>query len=207
VLLGPEGGLPGLAALAEGARVGTGSPRRAALIAADRPDLKIVAIRGNVDSRVRRVRGGELEAVVLAAAGLRRLGMRDEAARPLAPGTFIPAPGQGCLAIEAREDDTATQGLLGALTHRPSRIALRGERAFLAKLGGSCTLPAGAILTVEETRLEMVGFLAAEDGRGMVRERLAGPSDDPEGLGAGLAWRLLEQAGPEVVRLVESNRK
>ena len=207
VLLGPEGALPGLAALAEGARVGTGSPRRAALIAADRPDLKIVAIRGNVDSRVRRVRGGELEAVVLAAAGLRRLGMRDEAARPLAPGTFIPAPGQGCLAIEAREDDTATQGLLGALTHRPSRIALRGERAFLAKLGGSCTLPAGAILTVEETRLEMVGFLAAEDGRGMVRERLAGPSDDPEGLGAGLAWRLLEQAGPEVVRLVESNRK
>jgi hydroxymethylbilane synthase len=212
VLLGPDGAIGSVGHLPIDARVGTGSPRRGALLNSLRPDLKVVPIRGNVDSRVRRVKGGELDAVVLAAAGLRRLGLIAEAAAPLDPGTFIPAPGQGCLAVEAREDDTRVLGLLSALTHRPSRIALRGERAFLAKLGGSCTLPAGGFLTVAEiggqaTRLEMSAFLAAEDGSGMVTEHLAGPADDPEGLGSGLADRLLGRAGPEVRALVEASRK
>jgi hydroxymethylbilane synthase len=214
--------LTGLDDLAPGARVGTGSPRRVALLHFLRPDLELVPLRGNVDSRVRRVHGGELDAVVLAAAGLRRLGLVavgaastsadaasvGAAAVPLDPETFTPAPGQGTLAVEARADDTRTLGLLGALTHRPSRVALRAERAFLQRLGGSCTLPAGALLRPLDTGpLELQGFLSALDGKGLVRERLRGPADDPEGLGRVLADRLLDACGPEVRALVESSRR
>src|SRR5919198_153411 len=145
--------------------------------------------------------------LVLAAAGLQRLGLRDELVAPLDPESFTPAPAQGCLAVEAREDDTRVLGLTAAITHRPSRVALRGERAFLARLGGSCTLPAGALLSRGSARLEMHGFLAAANGKGLVRERLAGPLDDPEGLGEGLAARLLDACGPEVRALIESSRR
>ena len=200
--------LTGLDDLAPGARVGTGSPRRVALLHWLRPDLELVPIRGNVDSRVRRVHAGELEAVVLAAAGLRRLGLGGEAAVPLDPETFTPAPGQGTLAVEAREDDTGTLGLLSALTHRPSRVALRAERSFLRRLGGSCTLPAGALLrSTDAGHLEIQGFLSALDGKGLVRERLRGPADDPEGLGRTLADRLLDACGPEVRAQVEDSRR
>jgi hydroxymethylbilane synthase len=225
--------LGGLDDLAPGARVGTGSPRRVALLHWLRADLELVPIRGNVDSRVRRVHAGELDAVVLAAAGLRRLGLaaafppatelpvgpastsggepsvgRGDAAVPLDPETFTPAPGQGTLAVEAREDDTHALGLLSALTHRPSRVALRAERSFLQRLGGSCTLPAGALLRPSDAGpLEIQGFLSALDGKGLVRERLRGPADDPEGLGRTLADRLLDACGPEVRALVEDSRR
>jgi hydroxymethylbilane synthase len=229
-------GRSGLDDLRPGARVGTGSPRRVALLHWLRPDLELVPIRGNVDSRVRRVHGGELDAVVLAAAGLRRLGLAVEAAVPLDPEAFTPAPGQGTLAVEAREDDTHALGLLSALTHRPSRVALRAERSFLQRLGGSCTLPAGALAGgpaggVQGTPrgspgqlgpmraprwigpptnagpLEIQGFLSALDGKGLVRERLRGPADNPEGLGRALADRLLDACGPEVRALVEDSRR
>jgi hydroxymethylbilane synthase len=213
--------LAGLDDLGPGARVGTGSPRRVALLHWLRPDLELVPLRGNVDSRVRRVHGGELDAAVLAAAGLRRLGLAADAAVPLDPEVFTPAPGQGTLAVEAREDDTRALGLLSALTHRPSRVALRAERSFLQRLGGSCTLPAGALAggpggsspaprsfgdPSEAGPLEIQGFLSALDGKGLVRERLRGPADDPEGLGRGLADRLLDACGPEVRALVEDSR-
>ncbi|HEV8426191.1 MAG TPA: hydroxymethylbilane synthase [Actinomycetes bacterium] len=200
--------LAGLDDLAPGARVGTGSPRRVALLNWARPDLELVAIRGNVDSRVRRVHGGELDAVVLAAAGLRRLGLGLDAAVPLDPEVFTPAPGQGTLAVEAREDDTGALGMLSALTHRPSRVALRAERAFLERLGGSCTLPAGALLRrVDDGPLEIQGFLSALDGKGLVRERLRGPAGQPEAVGRALADRLLDACGPEVRSLVEDSRR
>jgi hydroxymethylbilane synthase len=219
--------LGGLDDLAAGSRVGTGSPRRVALLHWLRPDLELVPIRGNVDSRVRRVHAGELDAVVLAAAGLRRLGLATAfpsatelpagaastsghrgAAVPLDPETFTPAPGQGTLAVEAREDDTHALGLLSALTHRPSRVALRAERSFLQRLGGSCTLPAGALLRPTDAGpLEIQGFLSALDGKGLVRERLRGPADNPEGLGRTLADRLLDACGPEVRALVQDSRR
>jgi hydroxymethylbilane synthase len=200
----PVGGLDDLA---PGARVGTGSPRRVALLKWLRPDLELMPIRGNVDSRVRRVHAGELDAVVLAAAGLHRLGLASAAA-PLDPESFTPAPGQGTLAVEARADDTRVLGLLSALTDRPSRVALRAEWAFLQRLGGSCTLPAGAYLRVTgDGPLEIQGFLSALDGKGLVRERLRGPAGDPEGLGRGLAGRLLDACGPEVRALVEDSRR
>jgi hydroxymethylbilane synthase len=202
------GALTGLDDLRPGARVGTGSPRRVALLHWLRPDLELVPIRGNVDGRVRRVHDGELDAVVLAAAGLRRLGLAVEAAVPLDPEAFTPAPGQGTLAVEAREDDSHALGLLSALTHRPSRVALRAERSFLQRLGGSCTLPAGALArSTNAGPLEIQGFLSALDGKGLVRERLRGPADNPEGLGRALADRLLDACGPEVRALVEDSRR
>jgi len=198
----------GLDDLPTGASVGSGSPRRVALLRWLRPDLEVVPLRGNVDTRLRKARSGELDAVVLAAAGLERLGLAGEPAAALDPDLFTPAPGQGCLAVEARERDTRVLGLASAITHRPSRTALRGERAFLAGLGGSCTLPAGAILFSRgHGRLDIQGFLAAADGKGMVRERLAGPLDDPESLGEVLASRLLEACTPEVRALVEAARR
>jgi hydroxymethylbilane synthase len=205
VLVGREP-IGGLDDLAPGASVGTGSPRRVALLRWLRPDLEVLPIRGNVDTRLRKARSGEFDAVVLAAAGLDRLGLGAELTAPLDPELFTPAPGQGCLAVEAREDDTRVLGLASAITHRPSRVALRAERAFLATLGGSCTLPAGAILSTSGARLEIHGFLSAADGKGLVRERLAGPLDDPESLGQVLATRLLDACTPEVRSLVESAR-
>lgn len=196
----------GLDDLPAGASVGTGSPRRVALLRWLRPDLEVLPIRGNVDTRLRKVRSGELDAVVLAAAGLDRLGLADDPAAPLDPELFTPAPGQGCLAVEAREDDTRVLGLTSAITHRPSRVALRAERAFLAALGGSCTLPAGAILSARANGIEIQGFLSAADGKGLIRERLVGPHDDPESLGQVLATRLLAACAPEVRALVESSR-
>jgi hydroxymethylbilane synthase len=194
--------------LRPGASVGTGSPRRVALLRWLRPDLEVVPIRGNVDTRLRKARSGELDAVVLAAAGLARLGLADELTVPLDPELFTPAPGQGCLAVEAREEDTRVLGLASAITHRPSRVALRAERAFLAKLGGSCTLPAGALLSRRrDGRLDIQGFLATPEGKGLVRERLAGPLDAPEGLGQVLATRLLDACTPEVRALVEATRR
>jgi hydroxymethylbilane synthase len=200
----PVGGLDDLP---PGASVGTGSPRRVALLRWLRPDLEVLPIRGNVDTRLRKARSGEFGAVVLAAAGLDRLGLAAELTAPLDPEVFTPAPGQGCLAVEAREGDTRVLGLVSAITHRPSRVALRAERAFLATLGGSCTLPAGALLTMRgDSRLDIQGFLSAADGKGLVRERLAGPLDDPESLGQILATRLLDACTPEVRALVESTR-
>jgi hydroxymethylbilane synthase len=196
----PLDGLP------TGARVGTGSPRRVALLSWLRPDLEVLPLRGNVDTRVGKVLAGELDAAVLAAAGLRRLGMA--AAGPLDPEVFTPAPGQGCLAVEAREHDQRVLDLLAALTHEPSRTALLGERAFLARLGGSCTLPAGALLTAAaDGTLEMRGFVAALDGKGLVRERLTSSPSDPAGLGRKLADRLLAACGQEVRELIQASAR
>jgi hydroxymethylbilane synthase len=194
-----------LDSLPTGSRVGTGSPRRVALLSWLRPDLEVLPLRGNVDTRVGKVIAGELDAVVLAASGLRRLGLAAAGAGFLDPEVFTPAPGQGCLAVEAREDDQRVLTLLAGLTHEPSRTALTGERAFLARLGGSCTLPAGALLTIAGGSLEMRGFVAAQDGKGLVRERLTGPVGDPEGIGRALADHLLAACGPEVREVIEAS--
>jgi hydroxymethylbilane synthase len=194
-----------LDSLPTGSRVGTGSPRRVALLSWLRPDLEVLPLRGNVDTRVGKVIAGELDAVVLAASGLRRLGLAAAGAGFLDPEVFTPAPGQGCLAVEAREDDRRVLTLLAGLTHEPSRTALTGERAFLARLGGSCTLPAGALLTMAGGSLEMRGFVAAQDGKGLVRERLTGPAGDPEGIGRALADHLLAACGPEVREVIEAS--
>lgn len=152
-LVAANGG--GLEDLADGARVGTGSPRRAARLRALRPDLEPVDIRGNVDSRLARVTDGELDAVVLAVAGLRRLGRADAISAVIEPEVMLPAPAQGALAVECRSDDASTRALLQPLDHAPSRLRASAERAVLAAVGASCASAIGALATFSGSTLTL----------------------------------------------------
>jgi hydroxymethylbilane synthase len=192
----------GLAGLPQGARVGTGSPRRAARLRALRPDLELVDLRGNVDSRIARVTGGELDAVVLAVAGLARLGRIDVIGEFLAPELMLPAPAQGALAVECRSDDHTTMTLLASIDDRPSRLRAVAERAVLAAVGASCASAIGALAALDGSLLTLRADASGPDGE-HVDERLTldldGAADD-ELLAVGLgseAGRLLLAAGAD----------
>lgn len=157
-----------LAELPVGARVGTSSMRRALSLKAARPDLAIEALRGNVDTRLRKATEGELDAVVLALAGLRRLGLADKATEVLEVGVSLPAVGQGALGIECRGDDETVMGLLEKLVHRETSICVAAERAFMAAVGGSCRLPVAAHATrsrgASGDEMTLRAFVAEPDG-------------------------------------------
>ncbi len=186
----------GLADLPHGARVGTGAPRRAAQLAQLRPDLTVVDIRGNVDTRIGYVEGGELAAVLLAMAGLQRLGRADRATEVLSADQMMPAPGQGALAVEARGDDRATVAAVAMLDDAPTRAAVTAERALLARLEAGCTAPVGALATVVADQIFLQGIVFGEDGSGGVRVALAGAVTDPTALGHAAAEQLLAGAEP-----------
>ena len=180
-----------LAELPAGARVGTGSVRRKLLLHLLRPDLDIVEIRGNVDTRMAKVASGEYDAVVVAAAGLDRLGRLDEATQVFEALEFLPSPGQGAIAVQCREDDAATVERLLAVDDPATRAAVEAERGFLAELGAGCTLPVGAFAQVDGDLIAvraMLGDDAAEHAR---FGDAAGPSADGADLGRGLARQLL----------------
>jgi hydroxymethylbilane synthase len=188
------GELPG------GSRVGTGSPRRAAQLRALGLGLEIVDLRGNVDTRLRRVADGELDAVVLAYAGLRRLGRADEVTEVLDPIQVLPAPAQGALAIECRADDLATIEVLAALDHADTRAAVTAERALLAALEAGCSAPVGALaeITVSDTvgdvdilEIFLRGSVTAVDGSDAVRLSATGSTTDAAGVGRRLAAELI----------------
>ena len=186
-----------LAELPAGARVGTGSPRRAAQLRALGLGVEVVALRGNVDTRLRRVSEGDLDAVVVAAAGLARLGRLDEATEVLDPGQMLPAPGQGALAVECRADDAALVAALAALDDADTRAAVTAERVLLAALEAGCTAPVGALADVAmgdegEDEIYLRAVVAATDGSHAIRLSATGPSSDPEGLGRRLAGDLLD---------------
>jgi hydroxymethylbilane synthase len=181
--------------LPEGARVGTSSLRRQAQLKALRPDLVVVSLRGNVQTRLRKLDEG-LDAVVLAAAGLRRLGLADRIAAFLTPPEFIPAAGQGIVVIECREDDAEVRDLLAtALEHAPTRVVMRAERAFLAAMGGGCQVPLGALARIEGESLVMIGMMGRPDGSDLRRANREGPVGEPEALGRALAEALMVDGG------------
>ncbi len=188
-----------LAELPAGARVGTGSARRAVQLRALRADVEPLDIRGNVDTRVRKVDEGQFEATVLAVAGLERLGLLERAAEIFAPDVMLPAVGQGALAIEARADDAELLALLGVIDHRETRLACEAERAFLQRLGGGCRLPFGALAEVDNDALRIRGFISDATGARAFRAELAGPMGAAASLGVRLAERLLEQGASEFV--------
>jgi hydroxymethylbilane synthase len=161
VLVTRDGELP------EGGRVGTSSPRRQAQILRWRPDVLLKDLRGNVDTRLRRLEEGEVEAIVLAAAGLLRLGVVPEHTAPMSIAEMVPAPGQGCLALQTRDDET--RDVVSNLDHRDSRIALVCERRLTALLGGGCALPLGAHASVEGDRVRLVALVATGDGGRVIR--------------------------------------
>ena len=194
-----------LAELARGARVGTGSPRRAAQLRAARPDLDVRPLRGNVDTRLRKVSDGELDAVVVAAAGLARLGRLAETSELLDPATMLPAPGQGALAIECRAADLASQSPLAqaiaSLDDAAARAAVTAERTLLAELEAGCTAPVGALAQVvgEPANLQLVAAVVNVDGATAIRRSASGPIAQPVELGRRLAAELLAAGAAGIV--------
>jgi hydroxymethylbilane synthase len=188
----------GLAGLAAGARVGTSSPRRAALVRALWPALDLVALRGNVDTRLAKLAAREVDGLLLAAAGLRRLGIHPPHVEACDPGQFVPAIGQGALALESQPGAIAER--LAVIEHRPSRLAVDAERAFLRAVGGTCVSPLAAHATIDDHRLTLRALIAQPDGSRVLRGEVAGAADDGLRLGRELAERLLHDGGAELLR-------
>ena len=185
-----------LAELADGAVVGTASVRRRSALLALRPDLRIQELRGNVDTRLRRLAEGAYDAIVLACAGLHRLG-RDDAGVPLAE--LVPAPGQGCLALEARAADEAVAAVAAALTDADALTALTAERALVATLGASCHTPVGAYAEPLGETLRLRAFVGLPDGSHWIRDTLEGSPRDPAALGAEVADRMAAAGAGELL--------
>jgi len=202
VTRGP-GGLEGLPA---GAVVGTSSPRRRALLLAARPDLAVEPVRGNVDTRLRKLETGACDAVVLAAAGLRRLEITPPHADALAVDVFVPAVGQGILGVEARASDERVRTSLAVLDDRAARACALAERAFLARLGASCVTPVAGHASLEGAELVMRALVVSEDGRRVLRQNGTARPADAMGLGRRLAEALLGQGAAEMVALAPRER-
>jgi hydroxymethylbilane synthase len=177
--------------LPEGARVGTGSPRRKAQLLRRRSDLRVVGIRGNVDTRLEKLRGPEYDAVVLAAAGLERLGRAEAITETLGPETMLPAAGQGSLAVEIRADDEHTRDLIAAVNHAPSWAAANAERALMARLGAGCHVPAAAYAVLDGDALWLRALVASHDGQELILAEARGTADDPRAVGYDAADDLL----------------
>jgi hydroxymethylbilane synthase len=195
-----------LAALPAGARVGTGSPRRAAQLLAARPDLRVADIRGNVDTRIRKVRNGEYDAAVLAAAGLARLGWLDRAAELLPLEVMLPAVGQGALAVQVRAGDARAIALAAAADHPPTRAAATAERAFEARLGAAvdsglagCHAAIAALAQPDGSHLRLRGLVADPSGHPLLRDELTAADGDPGALGVALAERLLAAGAADLL--------
>lgn len=184
-----------LADLPAGACIGTGSPRRRALVLAARPDLKVELIRGNVDTRLRRVAEGVVDGVVLAAAGLKRLGRESEVAEWLDPGSFVPAVGQGALAVQVRATDVATARLVSRIDDSITRACALAERAVAIAVQASCSTAIGAHARIEKRQIEINSFMLIEDGISLVRAEASGAPSDGEALGAAVGMSLLMQGG------------
>jgi hydroxymethylbilane synthase len=189
--------------LPEGARVGTSSLRRQAQLLAARPDLRIEALRGNVDTRLRRLDAGEMDAIVLACAGLIRLGLESRITARLDPKISLPAVAQGVIGIECRGADSRTVELVTVLNHPATRVAMDAERAFAHRLGGSCQSPIAAHAELEGKTLILDGLVAEPNGSRLLRDRQSGSIEDPAALGRLLAERILAAgAGPLLQRLL-----
>jgi hydroxymethylbilane synthase len=185
--------------LPPGTVVGTSSLRRLAQLRAHRPDLTFVPIRGNVDTRLRKLAEGQVGALIMAAAGLHRAGFGDRITEYLDPDYCVPAPGQGALAIEIRTGDPAMAALVGTLHHEPTAARVRAERAVLARLEGGCQVPIGAHAVLEGDHLVLTGLIAAPDGARVIRYTAGGPAAEPEALGVRVAQWLLEHGGAEIL--------
>lgn len=194
VLISRGGG--GLAALPAGARIGTASLRRQAQILRRRPDLRVLPLRGNVDTRLAKLDRGEIDATLLALAGLVRLGRADRVDEILAPEIMLPAVGQGALAVECRAEDARMRALLRPLEDPASAACAMAERAMLAALDGSCRTPIAGLAVIEAGRLSLEGLLAAPDGSAEIRGSRAGAVADAAALGRELGVELRRRAGP-----------
>lgn len=183
--------------LGPGTSVGTSSVRRAALLRAAHPGIEIRELRGNVDTRLRRLFEGAVQATVLAAAGLERLGVEAANMRALGPEEMIPAPGQGSLALQCRKEDRSTRAHLTMLDHPASHRALEAERALMRRLGGGCALPLGALARERDDKIELVAVVVSPDGARLARAAVRAPG--PEAAAEGAEQQLIEGGASEIL--------
>lgn len=191
--------------LPTGAVLGTSSNRRQAQILAYRPDLQIQTIRGNIDTRIQKAQNGRYDAIILAAAGVIRLGLQEHITQYLPLEIMLPAPGQGALAVQCREDDEQTLHWLRAIDHPATRRAVSAERAFLSGLGGGCSLPVGALAEVHRKEIVLQGVIASPDGGHILR--LTAMGDDPNWVGQDLARQAIDRgAGDYLIKTQPGNQ-
>ncbi len=188
--------------LPERSTVGTGSLRRSTQLRFMRPDIRIIAIRGNVDTRIRKMESGELHAVILAVAGLRRMGFADKITSILSKEELLPAIGQGALCLETRKSDSAILDLLGFLHHEETEVTVRAERAFLKELGGGCQVPIAGYGRLEGREILLEGMVAELDGSRLLRDRMSGSVEEPERIGTALAKKLLTSGADRILARV-----
>lgn len=185
--------------LPQGARVGTSSLRRQCQIKARRPDLEILPLRGNVNTRLRRLDEGELDAIVLASAGLKRLGFQARIRAPLSIDESLPAIGQGAIGIECRSNDAQTNGLLALLHHPDSAACVEAERALNRRLHGGCQVPIAGHATLHDGQITLRGLVGEPDGSRLLRDEVQGPMDSPSALGEALGDRLLARGAQAIL--------
>jgi len=189
-----------LAALPNGATIGTSSLRRQAQLLAFRPDLRIAGLRGNLDTRLKKLRNGDLDGIVLAAAGLKRLGWGGEITEVISPDVCLPAIGQGALGIECRRDDATVNDAVRPLDDADTRACVTAERALLERLEGGCQVPIAGLAALTGDRLSLKGLVAGVRGERVIRDELAGPRGEASAIGRTLAERLLARGGSALLR-------
>lgn len=192
-----------LDAVGPGARIGTSSLRRRSQLLALRPDLEIAALRGNVDTRLAKLEAGDYDGIVLATAGLERLGRDDEIAFRFELGDLTPAPGQGCLALEGRDADADAATAAGRISDRAALIELTAERAATRSLGASCDTPVGVCARFDGAELTLSGYAGLVDGSEWVRDRVSGDPDQPAALGEALAERMVAAGARAILERAE----
>jgi hydroxymethylbilane synthase len=197
-------GAKSLDELPQGAKVGTSSLRRSSQLQHYRPDLRIESLRGNIDSRLKKLESEGFDAILLAAAGLRRIGWEDRISAFLPPEVCLPAVGQGALCIECRGGDEFVLGLLKHYNHEPTAIAVAAERSFLVRLNGGCQVPIGAYATIgaEDGSIAMTGMVGSPEGDTLLKETLSGT--DPDKLGRELADSLIARGAADILAMVRS---
>ncbi len=185
--------------LCHGARVGTGSLRRSAQIRAMRPDFEVCGLRGNIETRLRKLDSGQFDAIILAAAGLKRMGWQERVTMYMDPAQFLPAIGQGALGIEARSEDDKILRFLAPIDHRETEITVRAERSLLKELDGGCQVPIGGYARLAGKIIELSGLVASPDGRQLFRVVRSAPMEDAVSLGKGVAAELLDMGARKIL--------
>jgi len=180
-------------------RIGTSSLRRKAQLLHQRPDLQIVTLRGNLDTRIRKIYSEDLEGIVLAAAGIHRMGLKDQISQYLDLEASLPAIGQGALALEIREEDPWLKRLITVIHHEATALCIQAERSFLNRLQGGCQIPIAGHAWIKGQRIILIGLIASLDGREMFKNKIEGPLTDSLSLGVRLAEKLLKVGGKSIL--------
>jgi hydroxymethylbilane synthase len=194
-----------LSDLGHGARIGTSSLRRKSQLLHARPDLVVLPLRGNLDTRLKKLETENLDAIVLAAAGVKRLGLENRITEYLDENIMLPAVGQGALCIEIRQHDHEVEAVVKTLEHHQTRTIIMGERAFLNRLEGGCQVPIAASGKIEKNIFTICGLVATIDGRTLIKETLSGPQDSPEIIGVELAERLVSMGADKIMENLKAD--